>query len=278
MRIQEEEIMLKLGAIALGALLLLSGSPATVSQQERKEEIHYRDSAVSYIDTGTSSGTMESMTINYSTRTVQTHTLALRFPEYSYSPASGSCAAIAGGNLIGFFDRYDENLIPNHSSGKTFGNTYLYSLQDSAVQTVIYELYDYMGTTTSGTTEQQFKNGLTNFCKDKGHSITFSSCMQGSSFSYSKAQSYLDANQPVALFLSGYNVIDLEEYENKDIFSTYVSEAPHIMIAFGYKVYVYDGITYSYFSVASGNVGHSSGLYNIDYKTKINNALAVNIS
>ena len=269
--------MLKLGAIALGALLLLSGSPATVSQQEGEEEIYYRDSAVSYIDTG--AGTMESVTINYSTRTLQTHTLALRFPEYSYSPTSGACAAIAGGNLIGFFDRYDENLIPNHSSGKTFGNTYLYSLQDSAVQTVIYKLYDYMGTTTSGTTEQQFKNGLTNFCKDKGHSITFSSCMQGNSFSYSKAQSYLDANQPIALFLSGYNVCDfMEQNENQDTLSYYVSETPHIMIAFGYKVYVYDGVSYNYFSVASGNVEHVSGLYNINYKTKINNALAVNIS
>ena len=219
------------------------------------------------------------MIINYSNRILTSHSLALTYPTYTYSPAIGSCAAIAGGNLIGFFDRYDENLIPDHVSGRAIANTYMYSTQDSAVYAVIHELYNYMGTTTSGTTEKQFKDGLTAFCSAKGHSISFSSCMQGSSINYSKAQNYLDANQPIVLFLSGYNVIDMVERNNQDDLSVYVSEAPHIMISFGYKTYIYDGTTtYNYFSVASGIMGQSSGLYNINYKTKINNALAVNIS
>lgn len=272
--------MIKFGTVALGALLLLSGNIAVAGgADEGKEEICYRDSgSVSYVETGANSATIENITINYSSRTLDTHTLALRFPSYDYSPAIGSCAAIAGGNLIGFFDRYDENLIPNHSSGSAFGNTYLYNIEDSAVQAVIRELYDYMGTTTSGTTEQQFKDGLTDFCRDKGHGISFSSCMQGSSLNYSTAKSYLDQNRPVILFLNSYNVAEITERDNYDVYQYYVSQVPHIMISFGYKTYVYDGTAYNYFSVASGIIGHKSGLYNIDYKTKINNALAVNFS
>ena len=103
--------------------------------------------------------------------------------------------------------------------------------------------------------------------------------MQGSSFSYAKAQTYLDANQPIVLFLSGYNVARIVEGTNQDSFSRYSSTANHIMVAFGYKTYVYNGTTtYSYLSVASGVTGYTSGLYNINYNTKINNALAVNIS
>lgn len=269
--------MIKLGAIALGAFLLFSGIPAFTNQPAEKE-IYYRDSApLSYAGSGEE--TMETMKINYSSRTLDTHTLALQFPTYNYAPVAGACAAIAGGNVIGFFDRYDENLIPNHSSGTALGNTYMYSIEDSAVQAVIRELYSYMGTTVTGTTEANFKNGLTNFCNDKGHSIVFSSCMQGGSFSYSKAKSYLNANQPIVLFLSGYNVIRMvEENSNRDSLTIRVATAAHIMIGFGYKTYVYDGNNvYNYLSVASGVLDNSSGLFNINYKTNIDNALAVNI-
>lgn len=272
--------MLKFGAIALGTLLLFSGNAVGVGKSDNgNEEIYYQDSAVNYVDTGTSNTTMENLTIQYSTRTVKSHTLAYQYPCFDYSPAIGSCAAIAGGNIIGFYDRYDENLIPNHSSGKPIGTTYSYSIEDAEVHALIRELYTYMGTTTSGTTEKQFKDGLTNFCRDKGHSITFSSCMQGNSFSLSKAQNYLDVNQPIVFFLSGYNVVKMFEYNKQDDLSIYVSNATHIMIGFGYKTYIYNGNnTYNYFSIASGIAGHSSGLYNINYRTKINNALAVNIS
>jgi len=217
--------------------------------------------------------------IYYENKTEDKFNMALRAPSYTTSPYTASCACVAGANVIGFYDRYDENLIPNHSSGTAVGTTYIYSSDDSAVQAVIRELYSYMGTTATGTTEKKFKDGLTNFCKDKGHGITFTSCMQGDSLSYSLAQNYLKQNQPIALFLSGYNVTTMTENSNNDSLSVYVSDAPHIMIGFGYKTYVYDGNrVYNYISVASGIAGNSSGLFNINYKTKINNALAVKIT
>lgn len=271
--------MIKFGALALSAMLLVGGAAGLV-KQPAQEEVYYRDSYdITYDESGSSNAIIEDLSVTYSTRTRDTYAQALRFPNYDYAPAASACAAIAGANLIGFFDRYDENLIPNHSSGTAVGTTYIYSSEDSAVQAVIRELYSYMGTTATGTTEKKFKDGLTNFCKDKGHNISFTSCMQGESFSYSLAQNYLKQNQPIALFLSGYNVTTMTENSNNDSLSVYVSDAPHIMIGFGYKTYVYDGNrVYNYISVASGLNLVSSGLFNINYKTKINNALAVNIT
>lgn len=91
----------------------------------------------------------------------------------------------------------------------------------------------------------------------------------------------MEANQPIILFLSGYNTVALTTEGNTDIVSYRVSDVNHIMIAFGYSVVDYvtssGVITYNFFDVATGLSGMNIGLYDINYKTKINDALAVNI-
>jgi hypothetical protein len=269
--------MIKTGAVVLSALLIFGGANL-FANRGIEDETKYCDTVYTQYDVSTAAE-IETSVINYSTKTIDKYDLALRCPSFEYSPAYGSCAAIAGGNLVGFFDRYNENLIPNHKSGTAIGNTYMYNTEDAAVQAVIRELYTYMGTTTSGTTEKQFINGVTEYCKVKGSSITFSSCMTSGSFSYTKAQSYLKNNQPIVFFLNSYNVTQITEQDKKDGISTYVSNVPHIMIGFGYKTYVYDGnTTYRYCAVASGVSGYATGLFDINHNTKINNALAVSIS
>ena len=149
--------MIKFGALALSAMLLAGGAAGLV-KQPAQEEVFYRDSYdITYDESGSSNAIIESLSVTYSTRTRDTYAQALKFPNYDYAPAVSACAAVAGANLVGFFDRYDENLIPNHSSGTAVGTTYIYSSEDSAVQAVIRELYSYMGTTATGTTEKKFK-------------------------------------------------------------------------------------------------------------------------
>lgn len=209
------------------------------------------------------------------------HKLAIRCPQYTYAPAVGCCAAIAGGNLLGYFDRFDENLIPDHKSGTPISNTFAYASQDDGVEAAIDKLYEYMTGDGYGATENDFKNGLKQYCSEKGKSISYTSCMYFGSFSYSKAKAQLDANLPIALFLSGYNVADIFTGDSKDTISYYVSSASHIMIGFGYEEYTYTTSSgtsnYTFISVASGLISNSSGLFDINFQTKINDALAVNI-
>ena len=271
--------MLKFTTLALGAAMFFGGALCTAPQSTAPDPVYYRDSDdTTYNGSGSGTAYMENSQIAYSTRTIDQKTLAYRYPTFYFSPAAGSCAAIGGGNLIGFYDRYFEDLIPNHTAGTPYANTFLYSIEDEAVVATIRTLYDYMGTSSNGTTEDGFKNGINRYCSEKGLSVTYTSCMKGSSLDYAKSQSYLRSNQPIVLFLSGYNVSDMTTNNSTDYFATYVSPNTHVMIGFGFRTYVYDGNnTYRYFAVASGITGHSEGLYNIDYKTQINDALAVNI-
>lgn len=276
--------MLHFGAIVLSAVMAFGIGAVPVNRQDtaEKEPVYYMDTGDTYGDTSSSSYNTI-VDISYTSKTLTaTGSLAYRYPTFSFSPAVGSCGAIAGGNVIGFYDRYDENLIPNHVSGTPIKQTYIYNIEDQYTSALITKLYEYMAGGGVGMTEQQFKDGLTRYCTEKGKSVSFSSCMSFGSFSYSKAQNYIKSNQPIIFFLDGYNVMSLHTSDNLDSLAYYVSTASHIMIGFGYKSYSYATAggtkNYDFMSVSSGLVGSgNSDFYDIHYQTKINDALAVNI-
>ena len=277
--------MLKIFALSLSLLCTcVNLGYSSHNVQTEQEPVTYKESSITTYNLPSEASitaTQSSQTINYVSRKVTSKSLAARFPTFTYNPQPGACACVAGGNVLGFYDRYDEELIPNHSSGVVFGNTYSYSLQDSAVRNVIEQLYVLMGTSSTGTTESNFISGLTNYCRDKNKTINFTSCMSNGSLNYSLVKSYLEANQPIILFLSGYNLATISEGSSKDTFTYLESTVNHVMVGFGYKEYSYtlsSGTqTLNFISVASGLGESSSGLFNISYKTKINDALAVNI-
>ncbi len=271
--------MLHLGTIALSALFVLCSAAAPASFFEKQTDLA---DPVAYEQTEALDAVWETERITYTTRTVtRSHLLAIMYPSFNYSPAVGSCGCIAGANVLGFYDRYYENLIPNHDAGTMYSDMFLYNTEDSAVVQVIETLYEYMGTEHVGTTEDEFLDGMRRYCNEKGRTISFSSCMSSNSFDFSSAQRKMEANQPIILFLSGYNTVALTTEGNTDIVSYRVSDVNHIMIAFGYSVVDYvtssGVITYNFFDVATGLSGMNIGLYDINYKTKINDALAVNI-
>lgn len=265
--------MKKLFAIALMAVL---GGSCLCGNAITGVEESYRDDAMLLAERAT-------ITVSYESKSENAFNMALRHPDYSFTEKAGSCACIAGANVIGFYDRYDENLIPDHDAGKLFMGKYIYNSQDTAVYEVIRQLYSDMGTDDTGTTVAQFINGMRTYCSRKGKSINFISCMTNGSFDYSSAKTHMEENRPVVLFCAGYNVAEIFPNDNnsEDIYS-YESTANHVMVGFGYNDITYtmansSTALYRYFEVASGVQVRSSGLYNIDYQTKINDAYAINI-
>ena len=225
---------------------------------------------------------INSVTVNYENKSENTFSMALKHPDYTYSANLSDCACTAGSNVLGFYDRYDEDLIPNHNSGTLFAGKFIYSSQDANIYELVKQLYIDMGTTSEGTTVEEFKSGMIKYCNRKGKTITFTSCMRNGKFDYSLAKSYTEANQPVVLFCSGYNVADITPYGQSDIISYYEATANHVMVGFGYKEINYTvatnaNVTYQYMAVASGVQTHANGYYDIHYKTNINDAYAVNI-
>ena len=235
-----------------------------------------------YGDGGTISGNSQ-VTIYYDSKTQDTYRMALSTPDCTSSPYVSACACIAGSNIVAYFDRYCPNLIPDFEPGYEYMGYYFYHGETSIMTDVVIQLYSDMGTTAeSGTTAQQFLNGMKKYSNRAGYSFSYTSCMSSGKLNFSKVKSSMKNNQPLALFLSGYNVGFLGEHEGRDSMGYVLSAANHVMVGFGYRdvTYTYDTgehETFNYIYVSSGAGSSPSGYFNINYNTKINDAFAVSI-
>ena len=247
-----------------------------------EEVVDYLADDALYGDGGTVSGSVR-VTIEYVNRSEDYYLMALTTPSNTSSPYVSACACIAGSNIMSYFDRYCPLLMPNTEPGYEYMGYYFYHSETSESMGVVSQLYADMGTTAeSGTTVQQFLNGMKTYSNRAGYNFSYTSCMSGGSLSYSKVQSSMKNDQPVALFLSGYNVGHISEEEGYDGIAYVLSAANHVMVGFGYWQinYTYKSgnqETFNYIYVASGVDTRSSGYFNINYNTKINDAFAVRI-
>lgn len=225
------------------------------------------------------------ITIAFKSKDKHEYKMSTQPPAYNSSPYISACACIAGANIIGFYDRYYENLIPGYEPGYKFLGAYMYYVQGNEADEVIKQLYADMGTTNNGTTEAQFKSGMTKYCNRAGYNIAYTSLMSGGKINYSQAITYIEQyNQPVALFLSGFNVASVSEADGQDSYGYYYDNANHVMVGFGYRYVTYtysNGTTetFNFLYVASGMLNTSSlGYFNTNFNnTKIDDALAINI-
>lgn len=226
----------------------------------------------------------ESETVYFSNRSETKHELAKRHPGLvEVSGLSNACAPIAGGNLIQFWDRYKTNLIENYTPGTPIGNFYQYKEKSSTTDSVVAQLYVDMGTSGSGTTISQFKNGISTYCTRKGYAATFISCMSGGAFSYTLAKQQLTAGRPLVLYLDTYTIAGINQSSGYDSITYKVGSGLHVMAGFGYKEVTYtfaDGTVRQdkYIAVASGFNARKRGFFNINYNTQIDDAYALLVS
>lgn len=259
---------------------LLTGEQVPDTVVQSYSEIAYRNT-----NEGTVIVSGETITVNYVSKTVDEYKMANWYPHYlGGSNIPNGCAAVAGGNLLGYFDRYYDELIPNFTAGFIFSTVYLYNVEDENVIAAIETLYSDMGCTEEhGATLESFKSGMVTYCGRYGRSIAFTSCMSGGSFNYSYAIQKMKGGQPIALFLSTYNIESLEEGTDADYHHYGYSLGNHVMVGFGHRQIVYtlangSQSTYRLLHVATGLGSLSNGYFNIDLNTNINDSYAVNIT
>ena len=247
------------------------------------EIVEYLAEDALYGDGGTITGGT-TINIYYKNRSYNDYWLTYGPPCNTSSPYVSSCACIAGSNIVAYFDRYCPNLMPNYEPGYEYMGYYFYYAETYEMRSVVVpQLYSDMGTTESaGTTAAQFLSGMAKFANRAGYTFSYSSCMNGSNFNLSAAKSGMHNNKPIALFLSGYNVASMGQYNNYDSMAYVLSAANHVMVGFAYYDvnYTYDSgaqETFNYIYVASGVDNKPEGYFNINYNTKINDAYAVSI-
>lgn len=226
-------------------------------------------------------------TVYFTNRTENTKKLVALHPRIAgISGLTNACAVNAGANLIQYWDRLCENLIPNYVAYTTLGGQYAYKGSSTTLNDMALQLGADMKTNVDapGTTVANFKNGIKVYSKRQGYNnVSYSSCMSFGKFNYNSAKQKLDNNQPLAIFCEVYTVTELTKYNDHELLDNMHGYGTHTMAVFGYKEITYtlaNGSTRvdKYLSVASGLGKCPSAFYNINYNTTIDDCFSVVIS
>ena len=240
------------------------------------------ENAILYSASGNSDTDTLSLKISYVSKNENQKKLAHSCPEYSGLDLEGACAAVGGANIVGYYDKFYEDLIPNHTAGYTTYGLYIYNLEDTYVYETINQLYSDMKGSSSGISEANFKSGLKTYCSRKNLSCEYTSLMSSGKIDYSAFKSAIDDGKPSALFLSTYNTCVVYNYDGYDTLNYIKYYDNHVMVGFGYNEVKYnrnDGssISYKFVAVATGFGYPSSAYFNINFATNIDSVLKVYI-
>lgn len=236
-----------------------------------------------YCNTG-GSFVEESETITYARKDTVEYNIATRVPNFAPHNFTTGCANVAGSIIINYYDRFCEELIPNYKSYMQLGTAIMYRSGGAEADAVTDTLYELMGTDVggAGTTFNGFQSGMNSYVTSHGY--TYSTENLGT-IDMNKYISAVKSNKPVALFLSNYSLkITGEDNGSVEVIKSDHSSVAHVVVGYGYKIdYYYNSAnalvaTRTYLRVASGHVTYGLCYLCLDGKSKVNEAVAVNIS
>lgn len=217
-----------------------------------------------YYSSTNSNYTQTSFTVDYDHYELTEFYIPELLPFYDINRLDNSCAPTAGTTIIGYYDYYYNDLIPNYSSAlyDNNGNFTEFDSVSSTIRNIEADLYDLMGTNQEqdGTTQAQFREGLTDYVNARGFYITYPSC--GSPLNISTLQSQINYLRPVVVFMSGFEYYPAGGFtiqEDRFCFIQRTYTIGHVAVAFGYQKFkLYDSNnnnfrTDEYLLVASGD-------------------------
>ena len=227
----------------------------------------------------------------YSTYATETVTFDKKESEVQYNSAphysalngmTNACGAVAGSEVIGYYDKYYPNMIPGWES--FYSASGKYKLQDSVyIPGVMNELYTLMRINVggSGVTESNFINGLTKYITGKGYAVGMHSVLSGTSVDFDLCKIAICNNMVIALLSRATDVYIVDEGTTQDSISTITISDTHIMIASGYQEIKYykNGSLFRtdrYLIVSSGSKNIGTVFYKLN-NHKLDGAYIVNI-
>ncbi len=223
-------------------------------------------------------------TVNYSSKTTTTYSIQYDLPNYQPQSDPVDCANVAGCIVLGYYDRFYENLIPNFQSYMVFGPAIIYDDCAAEIYTLGSQLSDLMGG-EMGTTYSEFQSGMNTYVTGKGYSYATENMFTNGSFNYTKYQQAVQAGKPVVLFLSTFSMLRyVEDNETYDYISHGYVNATHVMVGCGYRTDTYFDANGNqigvrrYLKVASGTVSYDIGYMSLDWNGYLDKAISVTIS
>lgn len=177
---------------------------------------------------------------------VTSYKIPSKVPMYTNTDVAkdNTCAPTAGANVVGYYDRWCTELIPNFEPGRAYGPVYIFSSirNNSQIQTMFDSLYSLMETNvgSAGTSQRQFQNGLTSYANEKGYKTIFQSVASGGKVNLSALETQLKAGKIGVMFCSAYNFVSNIMNNGTNVAITRrSSNTHHMLVAYGYSVYRY---------------------------------------
>lgn len=197
---------------------------------------------------------------------------------------SNSCGATGGAIIVGFYDKYYENLIPGYTTYYTANGNYK-KIDSTYIPALMVDLYDLMRTNVDdvGVSESDCRSGLRSYVQGKGYSLTYTSIKTGSALNMNACKNAFLNNKPILLFCEEVGVASVDQGNGYDNITTMTIANNHIMVAYGYyQIKYYSGSnnfrTDTYFFVAPGLYGLTVGWVNVDSIDWLNNGYIVTIN
>ena len=202
---------------------------------------------------------------------------------------TNTCAPAAGTNVVAFYDRWYENLIPSYTPGVLVNNGYYYFSDMAKPETtnVLKTLYELMDTNvgSGGTSESQFLNGLSEYVDNTGYNLSYTSFYEDSkTVDLDALKDAIDQNKVGVIFCSRYNfVYGIVHTENLTSVVKENANVGHMMMAYGYQTIAYykndiNFRTDTFLYVSSGYSGADQGYIELNSYLNIEDALIMTIS
>lgn len=259
-----------------GGVFGVTAKAETVDEQAPKR---YVDAPVA------SSRAVSTEYIDFASKQTEEYVFPYNVPYYYSTTLSNACGPIGGGIIVGYYDKYYENLISNYTAYYTASGRY--RLQDDVyVPAMLQELYTAMQTNVvaAGVSEQECLDGLEACVEGKGYSINYTTVKTvNTDFNFTTYKNQIDSGNPVLLFCNSVQLLDLGCGETQDVVSTGLSSADHIVVGFGYcKYYYYDANgnnfrTETYLKIATGWASTLTGYIRVSDGASLDSGFAVDI-
>lgn len=223
--------------------------------------------------------------ITYATRSKTSYSIQYDLPNYYGSPGT-VCASIAGGVVIGYYDRFKENLIPDYQVYTLFGSRIIYKAATQTILDLIDDLYVLMGGEVEhlGVTFSEYQYGMNTYIAGRGHTYSTNSVFSYGNFDFNKYKAAVESNKPVALFLDNFAIRDyIDTNGDTDTIKSDFSSTPHVVVGCGYEQYKYynaAGVEIDnriYLKVATSLPTYQISYININGLSTINEAISSEI-
>ena len=199
------------------------------------------------------------------------------------SDLSNSCGPTGGAIIIGFYDKYYNDLIPDFDPCLSSGR---YKKNDRvAVPKLMGELYALMRTNVDdvGVGQGDCIDGLNTYVREKGYSISYSNVRSNYSINATSFTLAVERNEPTLIFCSKMDLYILTTAGNLDSISYTTYNGGHIVVGYGiYEVKYYNGDNVfrsdTYVRVATGLAGVDHGFIKLSSTDWCNAAYAVDIN